>query len=189
MYISLLLLNPAYYGKFFLHPKENSSKMNAIGESSFFFAILGTGLYIIMGICSLPSVGSHMTNKQWQLVYGPLAWIALLFGTLHVMIMGVKGWDDEGKWPGGMPPITLTSVLVPLLAFWLKLVQILLGFLQHNMGISATHVNIREPLFQYKQKEKTAVFHDEEQKSMLPLANEPSTNGTETNYTNREVTW
>ena len=119
--MSLLLFNPAYYGKFFVNPKETPSKMNAIGEASFFFAVLGTGLYAIMGLCSIPSIGSQMTNKQWQLTYGPIAWIALAFGTIHVMIMGVKGWDDQEKWPGGMPPITMTSVLIPLLVMWLKL--------------------------------------------------------------------
>merc|ERR1711982_155265 len=96
---------------------------NAIGESSFLFAILGTGLYVIMGLCSMPSIGAGMTNKQWKLVYGPIAWIALAFGTIHVLIMGVKGWPTTHKWPGGLPPITMTSVLVPLFVMALKLLQ------------------------------------------------------------------
>jgi len=121
--MSLLLMNEKYYGKFFIDPTANASKMNGIGEHSFFFATFGTGLYIILGICSLPSVGSQMTNKQWQFVYGPVAWVALLFGTLHVMIMGVKGWSTTYKWPGGLPPITMTSVLVPLFVIALKVLQ------------------------------------------------------------------
>jgi len=121
--MSLLLMNPKYYGKFFSDPKANASKMNAIGEASFFFATMGTGLYIIMGLCSLPSVGSQMTNKQWQFVYGPVAWVALIFGTLHVFIMGVKGWPTTHKWPGGLPPITMTSVLVPFFVLALKILQ------------------------------------------------------------------
>lgn len=127
--MSLLLFSPAYYGKFFLHPKEGSSKLNSIGENSLFFAVLGTSLYIIMGICSLPSVAMHMTNKQWQVIYGPVAWIALSFGTVHVLVMGVKGWDDQHKWPGNMPPITLTSVLIPLVVLFLKVAQVCLLFL------------------------------------------------------------
>jgi len=121
--MSLLLMNEKYYGKFFEDPKANASKMNVIGETSFFFATMGTGLYIIMGLCSLSSIGSQMTNLQWQVVYGPVAWVALLFGTLHVMVMGVKGWATTHKWPGGLPPITMTSVLVPLFVILLKLLQ------------------------------------------------------------------
>jgi len=127
--MSLLIFNQKYYGKFFIDPSAPTSKMNWVGESSFLFAIIGTGLYTIMGLCSLPSIGSQMTNKQWQLIYGPIAWLALLFGTVHVLIMGVKGWDDQEKWPGGMPPITMTSVLLPFVALFLKLVLIVSVFL------------------------------------------------------------
>jgi predicted dinucleotide-binding enzyme len=121
--MSLLLMNEKYYGKFFDDPTLPASKMNGIGEHSFFFATMGTGLYIIMGLCSINSIGSQMTNLQWQVVYGPVAWIALMFGTIHVLIMGVKGWPLTHKWPGGLPPITMTSVLVPLFVIFLKLLQ------------------------------------------------------------------
>lgn len=120
--MSMILFNPGYYSKFFL-TKDGASKMNSIGENSFLFATLSTGLYLILGICSLPSVGTEMTSKQWQLVYGPLAWIALAFGTIHVLIMGVKGWNDQEGWPGNLPPITLTSTMVPLAVLFLKLLQ------------------------------------------------------------------
>merc|ERR1711862_31566 len=70
-----------------------------------------------------------MTNKQWKLVYGPIAWIALAFGTIHVLIMGVKGWPTTHKWPGGMPPITMTSVLIPMLTIFLKLVQMIFCYM------------------------------------------------------------
>lgn len=59
-----------------------------------------------------------MTSRSWKLVYGELAWAALLFGTVHVLIMGVEGWDDLEKWPGRMPPITLTSTLIPMYVPW-----------------------------------------------------------------------
>lgn len=121
--MSLLIFNPGYYSKFFIE-KSGKSKLNAIGEASFFFAIFGTAFYFILGICSLPSIGSQMTNYQWQLIYGPLAWVALVCGTVHVMIMGVKGWNKQETWPGGMPPITLTSVLIPLTIMTIKFVQL-----------------------------------------------------------------
>jgi hypothetical protein len=44
----------------------------------------------------------------------------------HIYICSSLGWDDLEKWPGGMPPITLTSTLIPLLMMFLKLVQIVL---------------------------------------------------------------
>jgi hypothetical protein len=124
--ISLLLFNPAYYGKFFIDESANTSKLNAKGENSFFFAILGAALYSILGICSIPSIGSQMTSKQWQLVYGPVAWVALAFGTIHVLIMGVPGWSDQSGWAGNLPPITLTATVFPLFVMGLKCVQVIL---------------------------------------------------------------
>jgi predicted dinucleotide-binding enzyme len=121
--MSLLLFNPGYYGKFFI-TKDGTSKLNSIGENSFLFATIGTGLYVILGICSLPSVGAQMTNRQWQMVYGPVAWFALACGTIHVLVMGVKGWNDQEGWPGNLPPITLTATMVPLATIFLKLMQI-----------------------------------------------------------------
>ena len=122
--MSMLLFNPKYYGKFFIDPEASSSKLNRMGEASFFFAIFGSGLYAIMGVCSLPSVGNNLTRKAWEFVYGPIAWFALCFGTAHVLIMGVKGWVvKKNVWPGDMPPITMISVLLPMLVLFMKLVQ------------------------------------------------------------------
>ena len=64
--ISLLLFNPAYYEKFFVDPKANHSKLNATGELSFACAILATALFGLLGICSLPSVASQMTQRSWK---------------------------------------------------------------------------------------------------------------------------
>jgi hypothetical protein len=56
--ISLLLFNPSYYSEFFVVPTANSSELNVIGETSFFFEIIGTMFYAFLGVCSLPSVGT-----------------------------------------------------------------------------------------------------------------------------------
>ena len=95
--------------------------------ATFLFEILGFSFYAIVGIASLPSVGSAMTKAQWDLVMGPLVWAALAFGTTHVMIMGVEGWNDQEKWPGNMPPITLLSSVVPLFVMFLKFVLMVLS--------------------------------------------------------------
>lgn len=126
IFMSCLLFSNAYYGRFFVDPKDPLSRMSANGESSFMFGSFGAGLYCILGICSLPSVAEHMTNKQWQLVYGPVAWCALAFGTAHVMCQGIGvSWHKKENWPGNLPPITLVSVLVPLLVIFLKVCQMI----------------------------------------------------------------
>ena len=126
IFMSCLMFSIAYYSRFFYDKDDPFSRMSANGESSFMFGSIGAGLYVILGICSLPSVAEQMTNRQWQFVYGPVAWTALAFGTAHVMCQGIGvTWNNKENWAGGMPPITLMSVLVPLLVMFLKLVQVL----------------------------------------------------------------
>eukprot|EP00563_Minutocellus_polymorphus_P019629 CAMPEP_0197715748 /NCGR_PEP_ID=MMETSP1434-20131217/859_1 /TAXON_ID=265543 /ORGANISM="Minutocellus polymorphus, Strain CCMP3303" /LENGTH=429 /DNA_ID=CAMNT_0043299963 /DNA_START=33 /DNA_END=1322 /DNA_ORIENTATION=- len=126
--MSLLIFNPSYYGKFFSDPSAKSSKFTTKAEISFFFGIVGFSFYLILGICSLPSVVANLTKHQFSLLYGSLVWMALIFGTIHVMVMGVAGWSKQETWPGNMPPITLLSVVVPLFVLFLKFVQVNLSF-------------------------------------------------------------
>ena len=64
-----------------------------------------------------------------KLIYGPLTWAALLFGTCHVIITGCQDWVNVDSWPGGMPPITMTAVLIPMLAMVLKIVEVTTTFI------------------------------------------------------------
>ena len=47
-----------------------------------------------------------------------------MFGTTHVLAMGVQGWPLIDSWPGNLPPITLMSVLIPMLVIFLKIIQV-----------------------------------------------------------------
>lgn len=122
--MSIILFNPAYYGKLFADPEASSSQMNSVGEVSLFFAILAVSLYFVRGICMLPSAGIQMTSKQLRLINGSMAWVGLAFATIHVMVLGVKSWNDQLDWPGGLPPITLLSVAFPLFVVGLKFIQV-----------------------------------------------------------------
>ena len=48
----------------------------------------------------------------------------MLFGTTHVLAMGVLGWPQQETWPGNLPPITMMSVLIPMFVIGLKTVQV-----------------------------------------------------------------
>jgi len=104
--------------------------MNWKGESCLMMGTLGAAFYFVLGVCSLPSVIEGMTSVQFQIVFGLLAWVALIFGSVHVMIMGVQGWSEQETWPKGMPPITILSVVVPLFIMSIKLFQVSLAVVQ-----------------------------------------------------------
>lgn len=122
--MSVMLFNPAYYGKLF---SGDGTILSPMGAFALCCGIMATSFYVILGICSLPSVAQKMSNKSWQFVYGPVAWSGLAMGTAHVMIMGVPGWRTPAKWAGGMPPITMMSTILPLLVILVKFIQIIIS--------------------------------------------------------------
>lgn len=93
-------------------------------------AILSTSLFIITGLASLPSVGRAMNKSQFMFVFGPVVWLALAFGTMHFMFLGVESWTADPRspraWSRGMPPVTLMASLIPLLVMFIKAVQVIL---------------------------------------------------------------
>lgn len=130
---SCMFFNEAYLKKFFVDPYANSSKMNWMGEVSFSSAVWATGFYIIMGVCSLPSVASALTNRQFKFVFGPLAWVALLVATVgHVVPQGCQNWGNKEKWYGNYPQITLTSTILPMFVMFVKIVQVALWYIQSS---------------------------------------------------------
>ena len=48
-----------------------------------------------------------------------------MFGTSHVLAMGVQGWPRIEAWPGNLPPITLLSVLIPMVVIFLKVIEMI----------------------------------------------------------------
>ena len=128
IFMSCLMFGPNYYGRFYVDPSDPLSRMTANGESSFMYGAFAAALYGILGICSLPSLADEqMTIAQWQLVYGPVAWAALAFGTVHVICQGAGvAWDKKENWAWGMPPITLMSTVLPMAVCFLKFVQMVL---------------------------------------------------------------
>jgi len=127
IFMSCLMFSIAYYDRFFEDKDDPKSRMTSNGESSFMFGAFAAGLYLVMGIASLPSVAENMTRAQWDFVYGPVAWFALWMGTAHVMCQGIDVTWQKGPWRGAgyMPPITLVSTVFPIAVIAMKFFQVL----------------------------------------------------------------
>ncbi|KAL7541472.1 hypothetical protein ACHAXR_011754 [Thalassiosira sp. AJA248-18] len=123
----VLLFGSEYFG-FLL--REGHMEWN--DEASMLTAVLSTSLFIITGIASLPSVGNAMNKAQFMLVFGPIVWIALALGVMHVMFLGVESWTETPRspysWTRDMPPVTLMASVFPLLAMFLKSAQICMSW-------------------------------------------------------------
>lgn len=103
---SLVLLNSAYYPKFF----SASGRMNLMGETSMLFGILAFLVFAVISITSLPPIEKHMHQDQWKFVQR-LGYLAYIFVLLHVAVMGFQGWFKPESWQFGLASISLISAM------------------------------------------------------------------------------
>lgn len=101
--ISLALLNPTYYDKFFLNGKLSFS----VGISILLGAI-ASALIFNKGF-------SKDLNNNPDAKIKVLSILVFIIG-LHAALQGFQGWFTPSAWPGYLPPITLISFLIGLFA-------------------------------------------------------------------------
>lgn len=99
--ISFIVLTPNYFSKFFAE-----SKFNLTGGLSILFGILAIGFLLpLINKSTFKEIYNRFNNKKF------VANIFFVLTTMHVLVMGFKGWFEPQTWPGGLPPITLISFI------------------------------------------------------------------------------
>ena len=110
--ISIVILSPEYYEKFY-----SSYKLNLTGNLTILFGIVA---FIAMFVESSKYFFRRYVKSRSIL---KSIWIAfILFLILHVVIMGGYGWLSYENWPGGLPPITLLSFILLFIGLLARLV-------------------------------------------------------------------
>lgn len=122
--MSLIDFGPAH-DYWFAYDGPDSKTMNLTGELSMMFGIISFSLFIITGIASLPSVGHAMNKAQFDFVYGPVVWLALITGQLHCVIIYFKVVRGTREFYGGIPHVTILASILPWVAIGLKVIQMI----------------------------------------------------------------
>lgn len=112
--LSLALLGPAAYPGLFANGLPTMAASLSL--------LLGVVAAVAAPRVSRPEV----PGTPPRLRPAPVGILALVVG-LHAGLLGFQGWATPGKWPGGMPPITLISFAAGLLA-------VILGWKRHREG-------------------------------------------------------
>ena len=116
VFISLILLSPVMYSKFFL---EN-------GSLSF-----SAGLSMLGGVLSIAILWFYNWRSQHHLKESrlfnqfttsrKLILTTLFFVAIHLFFMGYKNWITPATWQGGLPPISLISFIIFSIGFIINL--------------------------------------------------------------------
>jgi hypothetical protein len=102
--MSLLVLNPAYFAKFY----GEGGRLNGIGEASMLAGVAGATL---LGALFAANLNGGQSGASLRSGWGRAV---LCCSALHVLIMGAAGWLTPAQWPGYFPPISLLSFLTAI---------------------------------------------------------------------------
>lgn len=85
-----------------------NTKQGIYYQVSMFLAILAAGVYVCLGITSIPSVGAGLSWREWNFIQSKLGIFGFLLGTLHLVFIALSIDDlDVKEWPRKVPPISL----------------------------------------------------------------------------------
>ena len=114
--MSLLLISPHYYPKFFLE----SGTMNLTGELSIVFGVLSLWCLAVTAITSLPFMYDAVGAERWQRGQR-MGYLCLALVAGHVLVMGFSGWLAPATWHGALPPVSLVAFIGAAVPVLLKL--------------------------------------------------------------------
>ena len=104
--MSFMLFRPTVYGKFF---EQNGTLtllagLSMLGGVLAFVVLWGYNLSFQTHLREDKAFIQFITSRKFLLV-------AMLFGAAHLIFMGYSGWLNPSGWHGGMPPISLVSIV------------------------------------------------------------------------------
>ncbi|KAF4103140.1 metalloreductase STEAP4 [Onychostoma macrolepis] len=93
-------------------------------DSYYSMGILGFGLFVLLGITSLPSVSNSLNWREFRFVQSKLGYITLLLCTAHTFLYGWDRFLKPTSYRWWMPPEYMLSLVVPCVVLILKLILI-----------------------------------------------------------------
>nr|XP_040020720.1 metalloreductase STEAP4-like [Gasterosteus aculeatus aculeatus] len=94
-------------------------------DSYYSMGILGFGLFLLLGITSLPSVSNALSWREFSFVQSKLGYLTVFFCTFHTYLYGWDRFLQPYGYKWYTPPAYLLSLVVPSLLIVLKLLLLL----------------------------------------------------------------
>ncbi|XP_070768795.1 metalloreductase STEAP4-like isoform X1 [Enoplosus armatus] len=94
-------------------------------DSYLAMGILGFGLYVLLGISSLPSVSNALSWREFSFIQSKLGYLTLFFCTFHTYLYGWNRFLYPSSYKWYTPPAFMLSLVVPSVVMVLKLLLLL----------------------------------------------------------------
>ena len=113
--MAVMLMNPAYLGKYF----DDAGRMNLQGELAMTLGIFALLFLLSPAITTLPMMPKALGGWRWKRSQR-IGYLALLLVSLHLVVLGLKGWLAPETWPGGLVPISLIGFVAAVFPLFVK---------------------------------------------------------------------
>uniref|UniRef100_A0A8D3BBL5 STEAP family member 4 n=1 Tax=Scophthalmus maximus TaxID=52904 RepID=A0A8D3BBL5_SCOMX len=131
-----LIIPIRYYVKFriaastVLQMKENQTKeFNTVwawqGDSFYSTGILGFGMFLLLGITSLPSVTNALSWREFNFIQSKLGYLTVFLCTFHTYLYGWNKFLRPSSYKWNTPPAFMLSLVLPTVVMVLKLLLLL----------------------------------------------------------------
>lgn len=94
-------------------------------DSYYSMGILGFGLYVLLGITSLPSVSNALSWREFSFIQSKLGYLTVFFCTFHTYLYGWDRFLRPSSYKWFTPPGYMLSLVVPSVVLVLKLLLLL----------------------------------------------------------------
>ncbi len=114
-FLSLSLLSPAYYGKYF----DAGGRLNLQGELAISVGVVALFFLMAPALMTLPMMPKAVGGQRWKRGQR-MGYLTLILVVVHLVVLGLKGWLAPKGWQAGLPPISLLAVLAALVPLLVK---------------------------------------------------------------------
>ncbi len=114
-FFSLVLLSPAYYGKYFLA----DGRMNLQGELGLTLGVLALFFLVAPALATLPMMAKSIGGARWKRGQA-MGYVTLSLVAAHLVVLGVLGWLTPQNWQWGIPPISLVAVMIAVIPLFVR---------------------------------------------------------------------
>lgn len=94
-------------------------------DSFYSMGILGYGLFVLLGITSLPSVSNALSWKEFSFIQSKLGYLTLFLCTFHTYLYGWNKFLRPSYYKWYTPPAYMLSLVIPSVVLVLKLLLLL----------------------------------------------------------------
>lgn len=94
-------------------------------DSFYSMGILGYGLYVLLGISSLPSVSNALSWREFSFIQSKLGYVTLFLCTFHTYLYGWNKFLRPSYYKWYLPPSYMLGLVVPTVVLVLRLLILL----------------------------------------------------------------